>query len=298
MLEFLLGVSVLAALYGILSVSLNLQAGVTGLLNFGLVAFFGIGAYATGIASLHDFSWELAIVIGMVLAAIAGAGIGLLGRTLGAEYWAIATLALAELLRLVALNSDGLTNGPDGITTVQPFFSGAETTTRDVYWLLLGLAILAVCALIAYRVSETQFGRVLRMIREREPVAASLGHDVVWAKVRVMAISAPMAALVGSLYTHYITFIGPQEMAPFATFLVWTMVVVGGLGSVRGVILGAFAVQLLYELTRFIDDITGISAANAGGIRILVVGAALLGFLLFHPAGLVPERLRRIDAQG
>jgi branched-chain amino acid transport system permease protein len=296
--DFLLGVAVVAALYGILSVSLNMQAGVTGLLDFGLVAFFGIGAYATGIASLHGWSWELAILAGMALAAIAGAGVGLLGRTLGAEYWAIATLALAELLRLVALNSDGLTNGPDGITTVQPFFGDVGPTQSDLLWLCLGLAILAVCALISWRTTETQFGRVLRMVREREPLAAALGHNVVWAKVRVMAISAPMAALVGSLYTHYITFIGPQEMAPFATFLVWTMVVVGGLGSARGVILGAFAVQLLYELTRFIDDITGISASNAGGIRILVVGAALLGFLLFHPAGLVPERLRRIDAQG
>lgn len=298
MLEFLLGVGVVAALYGVLSVSLNLQAGVTGLLNFGLVAFFGIGAYATGIASLHDFSWELAVLIGMAVAAIAGAGVGLLGRTLAAEYWAIATLALAELLRLVALNSDGLTNGPDGITTVQPFFAAADATQRDLLWLAVSLAVLAVCALIAARLTETQFGRVLRLLRERESLAASLGHDVVSAKVRVMAISAPMAALVGSLYTHYITFIGPQQMAPFATFLVWTMVVVGGLGSVRGVILGAFCVQLLYELTRFIDDITGISAANAGGVRILVVGAALLGFLLFHPAGLVPERLRRVHARG
>jgi branched-chain amino acid transport system permease protein len=296
--EFLLGVGVIAALYGVLSVSLNLQAGVTGLLNFGLVAFFGIGAYATGIASLHDFSWELAVLIGMVVAAVAGAGVGLLGRTLGVEYWAIATLALAELLRLVALNSDGLTNGPDGITTVQPFFGDADATTRDALWLVLSLGVLAVCALIAARTAETQFGRVLRMVREREPLAASLGHDVVWAKVRVMAISAPMAALVGSLYTHYITFIGPQELAPFATFLVWTMVVVGGLGSARGVIVGAFCVQLLYEVTRFIDDVTGIAAENAGGIRILVVGAALLAFLLFHPAGLVPERLRRLDARG
>ena len=296
MLEFLLGVAVLACLYGVLAVSLNLQAGVTGLLNFGLVAFFGIGAYATGIASIHDFSWELAIVIGMVLAAIAGAAVGILGRTLGAEYWAIATLALAELLRLVALNSDGLTNGPDGITTVMPFFGDLDPTGRDAVWLGLSLVILACCWVIAARLTETQFGRVLRLVRERESLAASLGHDVVWAKVRVMAISAPMAALAGSLYTHYITFIGPQEMAPFATFLVWTMVVVGGLGSAWGVIVGAFSVQLLYEVTRFIDDVTNISASSAGGIRILVVGAALLGFLLFHPGGLVPEKLRRIHA--
>lgn len=298
MLDFLLGVGVVAALYGVLSVSLNLQAGVTGLLNFGLVGFFGIGAYATGIASIHGFSPELAILIGMALAALAGVGVGLLGRTLAAEYWAIATLALAELVRLVALNSDGLTRGPDGITSVQPFFAALDPTQRDLWWLVLSLALLAICALIAWRVTETQFGRILRMVREREHHAASLSHNVVGAKVRVMAISAPMAALVGSLYTHYITFIGPQELAPFATFLVFTMVVVGGLGSVRGVVVGAFLIQLLYEVTRFIDDVTGVSAESAGGIRILVVGAALLGFLLFRPAGLVPERLRRIRAAG
>jgi branched-chain amino acid transport system permease protein len=295
-LDFFVGAAVLAALYGVLAVSLNLQAGVTGLLNFGLVGFFGLGAYATGIASIHGFSWELAILIGMALASLAGVAVGILGRTLGAEYWAIATLALAELLRLVALNSDGLTRGADGITTVMPFFGAVDPGQRDLYWLLLTLALLGTCAFIAWRITETQFGRVLRLVREREHHAAALGHDVVGAKVRVMAISAPMAALAGSLYTHYITFIGPQQLAPFATFLVFTMVVVGGLGSVRGVLLGAFLIQLLYEVTRFIDDVTDIPADSAGGIRILVVGAALLGFLLFYPAGLIPERLRKVRA--
>jgi branched-chain amino acid transport system permease protein len=294
--EFLLGVAVVATLYGVLAMCLNLEAGVTGLLNFGLVGFFGIGAYATGIASIHNFSWELAIVIGMVVAALAGAGVGLLGRTLGSDYWAIATLALAELLRLVALNTDSVTRGADGITTVQPLFSGLGPTQLDLVWLGVGLVVLAVCALIAWRVTETQFGRVLRLVREREPQAAALGHNVISAKVRVMAISAPMAALAGSLYTHYFTFIGPQQLAPFGTYLVWTMVVVGGLGSAWGVIVGAFVIELLYEVTRFIDDITGISADSAGGIRILVVGAALLAFLFFRPAGLIPERLRRIHA--
>jgi branched-chain amino acid transport system permease protein len=296
--EFLLGVAVLATLYGLLSVSLNLQAGVSGLLNFGLVAFFGIGAYATGIASIHDFSWALAIAIGMGAAALAGAAVGLLGRTLGADYWAIATLALAELLRLVVLNTDSVTRGAQGITTVQPFFGNLGPTQQDLAWLVLGLAVLAVCTVIAWRVTETQFGRVLRLLREREPLAAALGHNVVGAKVRVMAISAPMAALAGSLYTHYFTFIGPQQMAPFGTYIVWTMVVVGGLGSAWGVIAGAFAVELLYETTRFIDDVTGIPADSAGGIRILVVGAALLAFLFFRPAGLIPERLRRLHADG
>ena len=291
MLEFLLGVAVTAALYGVLSVSLNLQAGVTGLLDFGLIAFFGIGAYATGIASMHGVHWALGIIIGMVVATAAGVGVGRLGRTLRAEYWAVATLALAELLRLISLNSDSLTNGSQGITTVQQFFGG-----EDLPWLGLSLVVLAGSALIARALTDTQFGRTLRLVREREDLAASLGHDVVGAKVRVMAISAPMAALVGSLYTHYITFIGPQELAPFATFLVFTMVIVGGLGSHYGAVIGAFVIQLLYEVTRFIDDVIDIPAESAGGIRIMVVGAALLGFLFFCPAGLVPERLRRLGA--
>ena len=296
MFEFLLGVAVVATLYGILAISLDLQAGVTGLLNFGLVAFFGLGAYATGIASIHGYSWVLAILVGMALAALAGAAVGLLGRTLASDYWAIATLALAELLRLVTLNSDSLTRGAQGITTVRPFFPELGPTQRDLAWLALGLVVLALCLLIARRITETQFGRALRLLREREPLAAALGHNVVSAKVRVMALSAPMAALAGSLYTHYFTFIGPQQLAPFGTYLVWTMVVVGGLGSARGVIAGAFLVELLYEVTRFIDDITGISPESAGGIRILVVGAALLFFLFFRPAGLIPERLRKVHA--
>lgn len=296
MLDFVLGAAVIAAIYGILAVSLNLQAGSTGLLNFGLVGFFGIGAYATGIGSLHGVPWPVSILIGLVLASLAGAAVGRLGRTLGAEYWAIATLALAELLRLVALNADGLTKGPQGITSVTPFFTGLNGSTRDVAWLALGVVVLGVCVLVGRRIDGTQYGRVLRLVREREDVAASLGHDVVGAKVRVMALSAPMAALAGSLYTHYLAYIGPPQLEPFATFLVWTMVVVGGLGSVWGVIAGAVLMEFLYDATRFIDDVFAIPADNAGGLRILVVGVLLLGFLYFRPGGLVPERLRRIDA--
>jgi branched-chain amino acid transport system permease protein len=295
-LDFVLGAAVVASIYGILAVSLNMQAGETGLLNFGLVGFYGIGAYATGIGALHGVPWLLSIVIGMVVAAAAGAFVGRLGRTLGAEYWAIATLALAELTRIVALNSDSLTKGPQGITAVRAFFPGLDSNARDLAWLALGIAVLAVCALIAWRLDRTQYGRVLRLVREREEIAASLGHDVIGAKVRVMAISAPMAALAGSLYTHYLAFIGPSQLLPFATFLVWTMIVVGGLGNVWGVIAGAVLMEFLYDATRFIDDVFAIPTENAGGLRILVVGVALLGFLYFRPGGLIPERLRRIDA--
>lgn len=296
MLEFLLGVAVFATFNGILSVSLNLQAGVSGLLNFGLIAFFGIGAYATGIASSHGASWLLGLVAGLILASLAGAAIGAVGRRLAAEYWAIATLAFAELLRLVALNQEGLTGGGQGISGIEDLFPSLSGTGRDLAWLVVGGAALGLSYLISRRLTESQFGRVLRLLREREPLAASLGHDVIAAKIKVLAIAGPMAALAGFLYTQYSTFIGPEQLVPFSTFLIFTMVVAGGLGNVRGVILGAFVVELIYDLTRFLHDLISISPAHAGGLRVLIVGLILLGFLLWRPEGILPEKLRKLHA--
>lgn len=297
MLSFFIDLGVLCAVYGTLSVSLHLQAGVTGLLDFGLIAFFGIGGYATGIGAMHGLAWPLAMLCGIGAAVLAGAAIGRLGRTLSADYWAIVTLALAELLRLIALNTDSLTHGSSGITSVAGFFTMLGPTNADAAWLGLTAAVFAGCLFIAHRVTTGQFGRTLRLVRETEDLASSLGHSPVSAKVRVMAISAPMAALAGSLYTHYITFIGPDELQSFGTFLVFTMVIVGGMGNLGGVVVGAVLVELLYDTTRFISNL-GISPSAAAGLRIVVVGAALLGFLYFRPAGLLPERLRRVQDVG
>jgi branched-chain amino acid transport system permease protein len=296
-LSFLTDVGVLAAVYGILSVSLHLQAGVTGLLDFGLIGFFGIGAYATGIGAMHGLHWLLGMLCGVGVAVLAGAGVGRLGRTLSAEYWAIATLALAELIRLIALNTSSLTQGSQGITSVSAFFTVLGPTQSDRAWLGLTAAVFAVCLFTAHRVTSGQFGRTLRLVREVEDAAAVLGHDPIRAKVRVMAISAPMAALAGSLYTHYITFIGPDELQSFGTFLVFTMVIVGGMGNLWGVVVGSVLVELLYNVTRYLSDL-GISPSAAAGLRIVVVGGALLGFLYFRPAGLIPERLRRVQESG
>lgn len=296
MFDFLLGTLVLAALFGILAVSLHLQFGTGGLLNFGLVGFFGIGAYTTSLGAAHGLPWPLSIVCGMLLAAAAGAAVGLLGRRLSAEYWAITTLALAELLRLVVLNSS-FAGGSNGLSTAKPFFRGIESPNlRDGAWLALSATVLMLCVFIARRMTRGQFGRVLRMIREDEDLAASFSHRVVATKVRAMIISAPMSALAGSLYTHYISYIGPADLQPLSTFLVFTMVVVGGLGSLVGVVLGAVLIELLYDGLSYLGDQVVIPANTLGGLRVLLVGLALLGFLLFRPEGIMPERMRKFDA--
>lgn len=297
MLDFLLGVAIVAAIYGIAAISLNLQAGAAGLLNFGQVAFFGLGAYATGIGADHGMPWYVGLVSGMLLAALAGAAIGRLGRTLSTEYWAIVTLALAALVHLVALNADGLTGGAQGIGDVPGLLNGVGSGTQhDFAVLALVVAVLAACWWLGERLVRVQFGRSLRVLREHPDLAAALGHDVVSAKVRVLAVSAPMAALAGSLFTHHLSYIGPAQLLPFVTFLLWTMMVVGGMGNGLGVVVGAFAIQLLFDGSRFIKDVLDVPADVQASIRVLLIGVALLGFLSLRPGGLVPERMRSTRA--
>lgn len=297
MASFLIGVTVLAAVYAIQAISLNLQVGVTGMLNFGQVAFVGIGAYSVAILDARGVPWPIGFAVGALLAGIAGALVGRLGRTLASHYWAIATLALAELVRLVALNENGLTGGAQGIGGVSGLWTSLSGTTRGVATMLTALALVALAYMCAHRVRESQYGRVLVLIRENPDLAASLRHNVVSAKTRMMALAAVMAAVAGGFYAMYISFMGPTQLLPFATFLIFTMIVVGGLGSVKGAVVGAVLVTVLYDGTRFLRGIFDLSADQAAGVRILIVGVVLLVFLLTRTEGLVPEKVRTAHAR-
>jgi branched-chain amino acid transport system permease protein len=294
--DFLLYLVTVAAIYGLLAISLNLQAGVSGLLNFGHVAFFGSGAYATGIVALQGGSWMLGLLAGVVVASALGAAVGRLGRTLAADYWAIITLAIAECLRLVVDNQTGLTGGAQGISGIPGPFTGLGSNASTFGWILAGLVLLAAGWWLAEHLTGTQFGRVLRLLREQPLLAESLGHNVTGAKVRLLMIAAPLAAVAGSVYTLYISYIGPDQLLPIETFLVFTMLIVGGVGNTAGAVLGALAVQLIYSGSRFVMDYLPIPAGSAGSIRLLLIGALLTTFLLVKPNGLLPERIRRVDA--
>lgn len=297
MVDYLLGVGILAAVYSINALSLNLQVGVTGLLNFGQVAFVGIGAYSVAILDSHGVPWIFGFLVGAVLAGTAGAIVGRLGRTLASDYWAIATLALAELVRLVALNQDGFTGGAQGLSAVSGLWANLSGTARDAVTFVTILVLFAIAYFVARSVRNSQYGRVLVLIRENPDLAASLRHDVVSSKARVMALSGVMASVCGGFYAMYISFIGPSQLLPFATFLVFTMIVVGGLGNTTGAVVGAVLITVLYDGTRFVRDWIGVSADQAAGIRILVIGVVLLGFLLARTEGLVPEKVRAAHAR-
>ncbi|WP_067539057.1 branched-chain amino acid ABC transporter permease [Nocardia crassostreae] len=294
MFEYLGWIAILVCVNAIAGISLNLQSGTAGLVNFGQVAFVGLGGYAVAIVGHAGYNVWLGLLLGMALAAAAGYLLGRLGRTLGGVYWAIVTLAVAELLRLVISNTDGLTGGMWGIGNVAPLWGELHGTAETLATLGLALLFLGATVLVARHVDRSDLGRSLRLIRDNEPMAAAVGIDVVSAKSRALALAGAMAAAAGGFYAADISFVGPDQLLPFETFLVLTMIVVGGLGRIGGAIAGAVVVETVYNGTRYFDIFLGLADDQFAALRILLVGAILLGFLLVRPQGLVADRPRRV----
>lgn len=292
MFEFCLHVVTLACIYGLIALALNLQAGYTGLLNFGHIAFVGIGAYAIGIG--HLAGWPLLpSVVGGVLVAMAMAWlVARLGRNLASDYWGIATLAVAEIVRIIALNQDSLTGGAQGISALPGLFSASSNAHQDLYMALLMVLLVGLFAWLSVRLGNSRFGRALRLLREQPQLASCLGYDLLQLKTKALMASAALAALAGSLLASYTSYVSPDYLLAAQTFLVWSMVMIGGLGSVRGILLGTLLVQCAYSFVPFAKDYLNIGSDVAGALRLGLVGVILLFCLLWRSAGLLPERLR------
>jgi branched-chain amino acid transport system permease protein len=292
--DYFAWIAILVCCYAMIAVSLNLQSGGAGLINLGQVAFVGVGGYSVAIFSRAGWGVWAGLLTGVVLAAGAGYLLGRLGRTLGGVYWAIATLAVAELLRLIISNTDPVTGGMQGLGDVAPLWGQLQGTPNTLARLAMALAFLAVVVLAAVHLDRSQLGRSLRIIRENEPLAAALGVDVVSAKSRMLAFSGAAAALAGGFHASDISFVGPDQLLPFQTFLALSMVVVGGLGRIGGAVLGAVIVEAIYDGTRYFRDFLGLASDQVAALRILLVGAILLGFLLLRPKGIVVDHPRRV----
>ncbi|UZT80236.1 branched-chain amino acid ABC transporter permease [Ectopseudomonas chengduensis] len=294
MFDFLVSSLTIASIYGLMALGLNLQAGYSGLLNFGHIAFAGIGAYATGIAIQAGHSPLTGLACGIALAMALGWGIARLGRQLAADYWGIATLAVAEILRVVATNEGWLTGGAQGIGAIPALFNGLPQPWNALAFLALVLTVLIVAALLCQRLGDGRFGRALRLMREEPQLAACMGYNLGSLKSRAIMSGAALTALAGSLYAHFMSFVGPDYMLAAETFLLWTMLMIGGLGNIRGVLLGVFLVQAAYLLVPFAKDYIGFSSELAGALRLGLIGAILLGCLLWRSEGLLPEKVRTI----
>jgi len=292
---YLTAILTLVGVRALLTLGLNVQWGLTGLVNLGAVAFFAVGAYTSALLAVGGVSLLLAWPAGVVLAAVAGAALALVALRLREDYLAIVTLGFAEVLRLFLLNEAWLTRGANGVTAIPRPLHAWFPGQYDLFYLILVLVAVGLVYAVLERVRRSPFGRVLRAIREDAQVAAFAGKDVLRFKVKAFALGGALAGLAGALYAHYSSYIVPEIYVPLLTIYIFLALTAGGIGNNLGAVIGAFVVVFFLESTRFlIGVIPWLTAEQLAALREFLVGLGLLLVLFFRPRGLVPEPLPRL----
>ena len=293
--NYLLAVAVIGLIYMLLTLGLNLQYGFTGLINFGHVGFFAVGAYTSALLGIQGLPLIIGFAAAMVTAALAAYPIGLLSLRLRIEYLAIVTLGFSEAIRLFIINEGWLTKGVQGITNIPTLnqASGLGISASLLTFILLvlanGLAILGI-----RRLTKSPFGRVIEAIRDDEDAVRALGKDPGRFKVRVFMIGASLAGLAGAFYAHYIAYIVPDQFVPLLTFYIWVAMIMGGAGKVSGAVVGTGALVLFLEGSRFLRDVMPwVSAVEMASVRLGVVGLALVLLMLYRPGGIMGDYTSR-----
>jgi branched-chain amino acid transport system permease protein len=254
--QFLLHLGITVLLWTVLGSAWNLLGGYAGQVSFGHAAFFGVGAYVTMILYLKlGLAPWYGMVVGGMAAALASLPIGYLCFRLRGPYFSLATLAVAEIVRLVALNWEAVTNGPVGllITTLPPVRFGVRPVNWEeqspFFYLVAALAVVAM--LVTYWLSRSRLGAYLLAIREDEDTAESIGIDTVTTKVTVLALSAFFAGVAGGFYGLYYRYVDPDAVFPIALSVEMVfMAVVGGLATVEGPVIGAIFLVTIGEVFR------------------------------------------------
>jgi branched-chain amino acid transport system permease protein len=275
-----------AMFYMLLALGLNIIVGYTGMCDLGYAAKFAIGAYTTGIM-IKSFSMNfwLTLPISMVVSMIAAILIGAPTLKLRSDYLAIVTLGFAEIVRLTARNLDitGSASGLHGI--VRPFFMGMRLTTIQ-QWYYVFLALVVLFVFVSYRIRYSRFGRALAFIREDEDAAQAMGINTVRYKLLAYMIGAVLGGITGSFFAVKMTSISPASFDFTQSANILLAVILGGMGKIPGVILGAAFLAIFPELFRDIPII--------GNIRMLFFGLLLVTVIITRPQGIWPDRTRRL----
>jgi branched-chain amino acid transport system permease protein len=308
-LNYLIALGTMSGIYAVLCLGLNLQWGFAGLFNAGIAAFFAIGAYTAALLTTpespnHLGGFGLPIVLAWPIAMLlAGAVAWLIGRIclrLQGDYLAMATIGIAEVIRLVIKNEEWLTGGTRGIPKIARPFEGLPAPWNALAFLGLVVALVVVIYWAAERAWASPWGRSLRAIRDSDVAAAAIGKDVTQFRVEAFVLGAMVMALAGALSAHYFKFLGTSATEPMmVTFLVWVMLIVGGSGNNRGAILGAALIWVIWSATELLTNrLPGEWITRTSYIRVLLIGAILQVVLQRFAKGLVPERPpRMIDDQ-
>lgn len=281
---YFFNILILGGLFSILSISLNIACGYAGILSLAHAAFYGIGAYTVGLLTVKaGMPFWPAFLLGGIFSAILGLLIGIPTLRLKGDYLLIATLGFGEIFRNSLINWDSLTEGSRGITAIPPAsFFGFQLATDQTFLFLL-LTVIVLCIVTSYLVKNSPMGQILFAISEDEDGVSALGRNTTYFKVVTMAISAFWAGIAGGLYATYVGYISPNLFTINESILIFTMVLLGGLRSIGGSILGAFVLVALPEVMRFI----GLPNTIAAVARQMIYGSLLIVIMYFRPQGLL-----------
>jgi branched-chain amino acid transport system permease protein len=310
-----------ALLYVMLSLGLNIVVGFAGLLDLGYIAFYAVGAYVWALLASPHFGLHLpfwmVLPAGVLLAAIFGALLGAPTLKLRGDYLAIVTLGFGEIVRIFMNNLDApinITNGPQGINRVDSFsvagfafgrsqeLFGFRVTGPEKYYYLLLLFTIVIVVMCA-RLQNSRIGRAWEAVREDEVAAKAMGINTRNIKLLAFSMGASFGGVAGAMFASMQGFVSPESFSLTESILVLCMVVLGGMGNIPGVILGAVLLSVFPELLRAIvvplqRTVFGDVILDPEGIRMLLFGFALVLVMIFRPAGLWPSAVRRRELSG
>jgi branched-chain amino acid transport system permease protein len=278
-------IMVTALMYVMLGLGLNIVVGVAGLLDLGYVAFYAVGAYSYALLNLHfGIGFWTALPIGALLAASFGIILGFPVLRLRGDYLAIVTLGFGEIIRLILENWNTFSKGPSGISNIpRPGFFGMEMSLdlaiTYLYYLMIGMVLFTI--FVVNRLQNSRIGRAWFALREDEIACQAMGIDKTRTKLNAFALGATWAGMVGVIFAAKTTFVNPASFTFLESAIILCIVVLGGMGSIIGVILGAFILILMPEYLRAFSD-----------YRMLVFGGVLVIMMIFRPQGLI-SNIRR-----
>lgn len=284
---YIMNVLVFVGINTMLAIALNLLLGYAGQISLGHAGFFGLGAYISGILTAsHGWNAWLAMPLAALVVGVMAALIGLPILKLKGHYLAMATLGLGIIIYIVFNETVEMTGGPSGLSGVPNLAIGSFTFDSDVknYYLVWFFTLATV--LFSLNLANSRIGRALRAVHDSEVAARVLGVNARLLKVQIFAVSAVLSSLAGSLYAHTITFISPAAFGFNFSVELLTMVVIGGLGSIYGSLLGAAFLTILPEFLRAAHD-----------YDIIIYGALLMVMVMFMPGGLIrgiPDLYRKL----
>ncbi|TCJ20053.1 branched-chain amino acid ABC transporter permease [Rubrobacter taiwanensis] len=297
MIAYFQSVLITAGIFAILVQGLNLHRGFTGLLNFGHVAFFAVGAYTMGVLTTQfDVPLLPSFLAAMVAATLLGVIVALPAIRLRADYLAIVTITIGEIFRLILKSGPVVTEytrGPRGIrgySTEFYFFReniGLGFLDPQQYLLLVVWTTVVLVGILLYVLLQSPWGRVLKGIREDEDAVRALGKNVTAYKIQSFALGAAIAGLAGVFFAMDIGSLAPDTYLPIITFQAWTIMLLGGMGTHLGPVVGSIIFWSIFNATLFIP---GVSGAEAAYLRQIGIGALIMLIIIVRPQGILGNR--------